>query len=433
MSTTSHLEKLNGPQRKAVTYGEPLPENKGFKSGPLLIVAGAGTGKTDTLAHRVAHLAMHGVDPGRILMLTFTRRAATEMRRRAQEIAKKALQRSPRRRRPGDPAATELGRDVSFHRQPAAAPLRAAPEARSAVHGARPRRFGRRAGRPAPGARPGGQGAALPAQRNLPADLLLPREHPASPSKETLEQQYPWCAQWEADLTRLYRAYVERKQTLLAARLRRPAAVLARHDVGAAPRAARRRALRPRPRRRIPGHQQAAGGDPARPEAGRRRTRRRRRRCAGDLLVPRGGGREHPRVPRPIQAARRSRHAGAELSLDPGSAGRLQCRDGARRRASTASTCWRPAGRGVKPKLVTVDDLQTQAEYICTEVLKRREANIAAAAPGGAVPQLQPQRRAGGGARQAEDSVREVRRPEVPRSRPHQGPARDPALGRQSA
>ena len=45
MSTTSHLEKLNGPQRKAVTFGEPLPDNEGFKSGPLLIVAGAGTGK----------------------------------------------------------------------------------------------------------------------------------------------------------------------------------------------------------------------------------------------------------------------------------------------------------------------------------------------------------------------------------------------------
>ena len=95
MSTASHLAKLNGPQRRAVTYGEPLPDGagapKGFKSGPLLIVAGAGTGKTDTLAHRVAHLVIHGVDPARIMMLTFTRRAAAEMRRRAYEIAKLAL------------------------------------------------------------------------------------------------------------------------------------------------------------------------------------------------------------------------------------------------------------------------------------------------------------------------------------------------------
>src|SRR5579863_10443740 len=90
MATTAHLERLNAAQRKAVVHGEALPE-KGYKSGPLLIVAGAGTGKTDTLAHRVAHLVISGVDPARILMLTFTRRAATEMRRRAHEITRKAL------------------------------------------------------------------------------------------------------------------------------------------------------------------------------------------------------------------------------------------------------------------------------------------------------------------------------------------------------
>src|SRR3984893_14184163 len=90
MPTTSHLDKLNGPQRKAVSHGEPLPE-KGVKDGPLLLVAGAGNGKTDTLAHRVGHLVIHGVDPARILLLTFTRRAATEMRRRAHEVTRKAL------------------------------------------------------------------------------------------------------------------------------------------------------------------------------------------------------------------------------------------------------------------------------------------------------------------------------------------------------
>src|SRR3979411_3080852 len=88
MTTTAHLEKLNAAQRRAVTHGEALAE-KGYREGPLLIVAGAGPGKTDTLAHRVAHLVVHGVDPARILMLTFTRRAAMEMRRRAYAIAKK--------------------------------------------------------------------------------------------------------------------------------------------------------------------------------------------------------------------------------------------------------------------------------------------------------------------------------------------------------
>jgi DNA helicase II / ATP-dependent DNA helicase PcrA len=64
---------------------------KGWRAGPLLVVAGAGTGKTTTLAHRVAHLLLNGVDPARLLLLTFTRRAATEMRRRAHEMVREAL------------------------------------------------------------------------------------------------------------------------------------------------------------------------------------------------------------------------------------------------------------------------------------------------------------------------------------------------------
>src|SRR5579885_2428622 len=84
------LDSLNDAQRAAATHGER--DGRGvWSAGPLLIIAGAGTGKTDTLAHRVAHLVMHGVDPARILLLTFTRRAALEMRRRARDIVKKAL------------------------------------------------------------------------------------------------------------------------------------------------------------------------------------------------------------------------------------------------------------------------------------------------------------------------------------------------------
>ena len=66
------LADLNLPQRQAVEHG----------SGPLLIVAGAGTGKTKTLVHRVARLIASGVDPSRILLMTSTRRAAGEMLRR---------------------------------------------------------------------------------------------------------------------------------------------------------------------------------------------------------------------------------------------------------------------------------------------------------------------------------------------------------------
>ena len=59
--------------------------------GPLLVIAGAGTGKTNTLAHRVAHLVRQGADPQRILLLTFSRRAAAEMERRAERILARAL------------------------------------------------------------------------------------------------------------------------------------------------------------------------------------------------------------------------------------------------------------------------------------------------------------------------------------------------------
>src|SRR5436190_5778474 len=73
----STQNKLNDQQRAAATA--PLEQ-------PLLIIAGAGTGKTNTLAHRVAHLIASGTDPCRILLLTFTRRAAAEMLRRVQTI-----------------------------------------------------------------------------------------------------------------------------------------------------------------------------------------------------------------------------------------------------------------------------------------------------------------------------------------------------------
>jgi len=69
-------ELLNESQLKAVMHD----------NGPALLVAGAGTGKTRTLVYRVARLVESGVDPTQILLLTFTRRAAFEMIRRASQI-----------------------------------------------------------------------------------------------------------------------------------------------------------------------------------------------------------------------------------------------------------------------------------------------------------------------------------------------------------
>ena len=45
------------------------------------------------------------------------------------------------------------------------------------------------------------------------ADLFAPGQYPQVPASDSLEEQYPWCAQWEEELTRLYRGYVQRKQT----------------------------------------------------------------------------------------------------------------------------------------------------------------------------------------------------------------------------
>ncbi|HEX8849505.1 MAG TPA: ATP-dependent helicase [Gemmatimonadaceae bacterium] len=70
------LSGLNPEQAAAAAHGD----------GPLLIIAGAGTGKTRTLVYRVAHLIERGVRPERILLLTFTRRASQEMLSRAERL-----------------------------------------------------------------------------------------------------------------------------------------------------------------------------------------------------------------------------------------------------------------------------------------------------------------------------------------------------------
>ena len=84
-----YLEKLNEQQRRAVEHGVGLAEDNA--AGPLLIIAGAGSGKTNTLAHRVAHLIVNGADPRRILLMTFSRRAASEMARRVERICRNVL------------------------------------------------------------------------------------------------------------------------------------------------------------------------------------------------------------------------------------------------------------------------------------------------------------------------------------------------------
>lgn len=87
-TAASYLETLNPEQRRAVEHGVAADSHVG---APLLVIAGAGSGKTNTLAHRVAHLIVSGADPRRILLMTFSRRAASEMSRRVERIARKVL------------------------------------------------------------------------------------------------------------------------------------------------------------------------------------------------------------------------------------------------------------------------------------------------------------------------------------------------------
>jgi DNA helicase II / ATP-dependent DNA helicase PcrA len=208
---TTAFDSLNPAQRRAATFGTAATQDKPFSSGPLLILAGAGTGKTNTLAHRAAHLVLNGVDPARIMMLTFTRRAAQEMIRRTQSIVGEVMS---DRGRAGDRSVTtrmqwsgtfhsvgnrilrlyakHLGLDPNFTvlDRADAADLMDVVRHELGFSG-KDKRFPR---------------------KDACLAIYSYRVNTRLSLKQTLEEQYPWCREWEADLTRLYREYVGRKQ-----------------------------------------------------------------------------------------------------------------------------------------------------------------------------------------------------------------------------
>jgi DNA helicase-2/ATP-dependent DNA helicase PcrA len=201
-------DKLNPAQHRAATFG--VAGDAGFAAGPLLIIAGAGTGKTNTLAHRVAHLLMSGVAPERILLLTFTRRAAQEMLRRAELITTQTL-RSARTAAVHADATRRLW-SGTYH----SIGNRLLREYAAVV-----------------GLEPSfsvlDRGDAADLLDFLRQELGLAKKEKRFPRKDTclaiyshrvnsrqalartLEETFPWCSDWTDELTQLYRRYVEVK------------------------------------------------------------------------------------------------------------------------------------------------------------------------------------------------------------------------------
>ncbi len=202
-----YLSKLNPEQRSAVEHGVALGGASPEEAAPLLIIAGAGSGKTNTLAHRVAHLLVSGADPRRLLLLTFSRRAAAEMQRRVERITAQVLGAQ------GGIMSGALAWSGTFH-----------------AIGARLLREH---------ARDIGIDPAFTIHdREDSADLMNLVRHElgfstmnkrfpmkgtclsiysravnaTAPLDETLGNFFPWCAEWEGELRTLFSAYVEAKQ-----------------------------------------------------------------------------------------------------------------------------------------------------------------------------------------------------------------------------
>jgi DNA helicase-2/ATP-dependent DNA helicase PcrA len=183
------LARLNPRQRAAVEHGD----------APLLVIAGAGSGKTNTLAHRVAALIRRGADPRAILLLTFSRRAAVEMTRRIQQHAgarAAALEWAGTFHAIGARLlreyAARIGLNPAFtiHDREDSADLMALARHELDLT-ATDKRFPLK-------------GTCLAIySRVVNSELTL---------AEVLARSFPWCAGWEGELKKLFAAYVEAKQ-----------------------------------------------------------------------------------------------------------------------------------------------------------------------------------------------------------------------------
>ena len=203
LESTASSRVCNPDQRAAACHGLD-----GSDGGPLLIIAGAGTGKTNTLAHRVAYLSPNGADPRADPAADVPRRAAAEMTRRVERILAEA--RRPVRARRAPSAA--LGRHLPRRRRAAAARVRRAHRPRPGVHDPRPRGL-RGPDRPRPRTSSASPTTASASRPRAPASRSTRAPStPGAARRGAGASAFPWCAQWEAELRRLFAAYVAAKQ-----------------------------------------------------------------------------------------------------------------------------------------------------------------------------------------------------------------------------
>ena len=201
------LAGLNPRQREAAAHGVDAGSGVPVPAGPLLVIAGAGSGKTSTLAHRVAHLILNGADPQRILLLTFSRRAAVAMERRAGAVLQEVLNMRAGHAPPSLPwAGTFHGIGARLLRECAsriglsdAFTIHDRGDAEDLMGMLRHER-----GLSATASRFPLKGTCLSIYSRV--------VNSQAPLDQVLRSIFPWCAQWEESLKGLFRAYVQAKQ-----------------------------------------------------------------------------------------------------------------------------------------------------------------------------------------------------------------------------
>ncbi|WP_028353598.1 ATP-dependent helicase [Bordetella petrii] len=197
-----YLSDLNPAQREAAEFGVGDPA-----APALLVIAGAGSGKTSTLAHRVAHLILNGADPQRMLLLTFSRRAAQEMERRVGTVLRRVMKLHPTQQAPALPWAGTFHSIGARLLRDCAGRIGLAESFTIHDRGDAEDLMGmvrHELGLSATAERFPLKGTCLAVYSRV--------INSQAPVAEVLKDAYPWCAQWEDALKRLFAAYVQAKQ-----------------------------------------------------------------------------------------------------------------------------------------------------------------------------------------------------------------------------